>query len=172
MSIPRTSQGLERRLRAIERERRRVRSRIREVKRWAESLPESDVRLAEAALRAMPAEASPPPLAVGVLEMDADGMPDYGESVDLAPGPEGLDTKRVIMPRLQRTDLLRPAIGGQDTVARLMPPEHDRFRSYFGTTGLKRVREARQDRGHQRLRALFMILMVLVLGFILFKMVT
>lgn len=159
-------------MRAIDRERRRVRTRIREVKRWAESLPESDVRLAEAALRAMPIEAIPPPLAVGVLEMDTDEMPAYGESVDFAPGPEGLDTKRVIMPRLQHTDLLRPAIGGHDTVARLMPPEHDRFRSYFGTTGLKRVREARQDRGRQRLRALFMILMVLGLGFILFKMIT
>ncbi|MDD2240894.1 MAG: hypothetical protein PHO14_05785 [Kiritimatiellae bacterium] len=172
MSIPRTSQAMERRLRAIDRERRRVRTRIREVKRWAESLPESDVRLAEAALREMPVEAIPPPLAVDVLDMETEGMPAYGESVDFEPGPEGLDTKRVIMPRLQRTDLLRPAIGGQETVTRLMPPAHDRFRSYFGTTGLKRVREARQDRGRQRLRALFMILMVLGLGFILFKMVT
>ena len=36
----------------------------------------------------------------------------------------------------------------------------------------KRVREARREQGTHRLRAIFMILMVMTLGFILFKMVT
>lgn len=171
MAALRKAQLLERRLREIEREGRRVRERICEVRRWADSMSEADRHLAESALREVPVEALPPPLATGVLEMESADMPGPGVSVELAPGPEGLD-KRVVMPRLQRTDLLRPAIGGQGVSTRLLPPEHDRFRSYFGTTGLKRVREARQDRGHQRLRALFMVLMVLMLGFILFKMVT
>ncbi len=172
MAALRKAQLLERRLREIEREGRRVRERIREVRQWADSMSEADRHLAESALREVPMEAVPPPLATGVLEMESADIPGHGVSVELAPGPEGLDTKRVVMPRLQRTDLLRPAVGGQGVSARLLPPEHDRFRSYFGTTGLKRVREARQDRGHQRLRALFMVLMVLILGFILFKMVT
>jgi len=78
----------------------------------------------------------------------------------------------VVMPRLQRTDLLRPAIGGTATAPRLMEPEHDRFHNYFGSAGLKRVREARKERGNQRIRTIFMVLMVATLGFILFKMVT
>lgn len=169
----RKQNAIERRLREIERERRRVRERIQEVRRWADSIPESDRLLREYSGRAeWAAESIPPPVSVGVLEMDAAEMPEHEVSLDFSPGPEGLDTKRVVMPRLQRTDLLRPAIGGHSAAARLMEPEHDRFRSYFGTTGLKRVREARRDQGNQRLRATFMVLMVLTLGFILFKMVT
>lgn len=173
MAALRKPSAIERRLREIERERRRVRERIQEVRRWADSIPESDRMPREYAYRMeTPAEVIAPPVAVGVLEMDSAEMPEHEMSLDFAPGPEGLDTKRVVMPRLQRTDLLRPAIGGHSASARLTEPEHDRFRSYFGTTGLKRVREARRDHGNQRLRASFMILMVLILGFILFKMIT
>jgi hypothetical protein len=119
------------------------------------------------------ADAIPPPIAIGVLEMDSAGDAQNEVALDFSPGPDGLDIKRVVMPRLQRTDLLRPALGGSSAAAaRLMEPEHDRFRSYFGAAGLKRVREARRDRGSQRVRAIFMVLMVFTLGFILFKMVT
>jgi hypothetical protein len=173
MAALRKQNAIERRLREIERERRRVRERIHEVRRWADSIPESDRMPREFSGYAESlAEAIPPPVSVGVLEMDSAEMPEHEMSLDFAPGPEGLDTKRVVMPRLQRTDLLRPAIGGHPGATRLMEPEHDRFRNYFGTTGLKRVREARRDHGNQRLRAMFMVLMVLTLGFILFKMVT
>ena len=107
-----------------------------------------------------------------MLEREAADAPVDETALDFTPGPEGLDTKRVVMPRLQRTDLLRPALGGAAVAPRLAPPAHDRFRNYFGTAGLKRVREARKEQGSQRIRAVFMMIMVATLGFILFKMVT
>ena len=179
MAALRKQSALDKRLREIERERRRVRSRVDEVRRWADSVPDAAQMLKEPRFRGEPAvrayrhaDEIPPPLAVGVLEMDAVGMPENEMSLDFAPGPDGLDTKRVVMPRLERTDLLRPAIGGHAAATRLMEPEHDRFRNYFGSAGLKRVREARRDRGNHRVRAIFMMMMVMTLGYILFKMVT
>lgn len=179
MAAVRKQTVLERRLREIDRERNRVRHRIQEVRRWADSVPGGVEALEEWRRRrpdppppAAPVEAIPPPLAMGVLEMDAATGPENEIALDFAPGPEGLDTKRVVMPRLQRTDLLRPSIGGHASTPRLAEPEFDRFRSYFGTTGLKRVREARRERGSHRIRAIFMILMVLTLSYILFKMLT
>ena len=106
-----------------------------------------------------------------MLEREAADAPVDETALDFTPGPEGLDTKRVVMPRLQRTDLLRPAIGGA-AANKLVEPEYDRFRNYFGAAGLRRVREARREQGNHRIRAIFMIVMVLTLGFILFKMIT
>lgn len=176
----RRSQQLERRLRAIERERREVRRRLEEVRRFVSAAPAvSDDRPAARVPRAEPAppapepaEALPPPMQVGVLEMEAADAPLHESSLEFAPGPDGLDMKRVVMPQLQRTDLLRPSAGGVANGGRLMVPEHDRLQNVYGTTGLGRVRRGRRDRAHQRIRALFMVGMVLVLGFILFKMVT
>ena len=160
----------DRRLREIEREKAKVREQLEEVRRWAEANPEAyqalqETRLRETTLQTVATSA-------GVVEREADAAPGDEAALDFSPGPEGLDTKRVVMPRLHRTDLLRPAIGGSATNARLMEPEHDRFRNYLGAAGLKRIRETRQERGSQRLRAIFMALMVAILGFILFKMVT
>ena len=175
MAASRKQNALERRLKEIEREKTEVRARLEEVRRWADAAPaEMEPRLRAAAVpdgyrgdaaarRAADAD---------VVEREAEGSPDGETSLAFAPGPDGLDVKRVVMPRLQRTDLLRPAIGGGAASARLMEPEHDRFRNYFGSAGLKRVREARKEQGNQRVRAIFMILMVATLGFILFKMVT
>ena len=160
----------ERRLREIEREKTQVREQLEEVRRWAEANPEAYQVLQEA--RSRPAAVPAVPAPAGMEERESGAVPDAEMAVDFAPGPEGLDTKRVVMPRLQRTDLLRPAIGGGATSARLVEPEHDRFRNYFGSAGLKRVREARKEQGNQRVRAIFMILMVATLAFILFKMVT
>ena len=170
--------ALERRLREVERERRRVRERIRDVRREID--PEEVGRLgrgprlrrAATAAPPPPVEDVPPPLALGVLEMESPVVPDQETSLDFEPGPDGLDTKRVVMPRLQRTDLLRPSIGGHPAATRLLEPEHDRFRNYLGSAGLKRVREARREKGSPRARAIFMVGMVLTLGYILFKMVT
>ena len=174
MAARRKHSDLERRLKEIEREKTEVRARLDEVRRWADAAPaETEPRLraaavpdgyrGDAAARRFAAE--------DVVERESDGSPD-GETLAFAPGPDGLDVKRVVMPRLQRTDLLRPAIGGGGASARLVEPEHDRFRNYFGSAGLKRVREARKEQGNQRVRAIFMILMVATLGFILFKMIT
>ena len=168
MAAVRKSQSLDKRLREIEREKARVRERIEELRR----APGAGGRAGGESPLPAAADPVPPPLAVGVLEMESPDLPDREVALDFAPGPEGLDVKRVVMPRLQRTDLLRPSIGGHSAATRLMEPEHDRFRSYFGTTGLKRVREARRERGSHRLRAVFMIVMVLTLSYILFKMVT
>jgi hypothetical protein len=183
MATSRKQNGWERRLREIEREKERVRGQMDEVRRWADSIPDAEQMLQEPRFRGTAASPGRQTAAAagtygagvggaGVLEMESPDAPDHETSLDFEPGPDGLDTKRVVMPRLQRTDLLRPAIGGSASASRLVEPEHDRFRSYFGSAGLKRVREARREQGTHRLRAIFMILMVLTLGFILFKMVT
>jgi hypothetical protein len=183
MATARKQNGWERRLKEIEREKENVRGRMEEVRGWADSVPDAAQMLQEPRLRgttspdARRTEAAAGAFGtvfggIGVVEMGTEASPENETSLDFAPGPEGLDTKRVVMPRLQRTDLLRPAIGGSASATRLIEPEHDRFQNYFGTTGLKRVREARQEKGSQRIRTIFMILMVATLGFILFKMIT
>lgn len=163
MAALRKRNAWERRLKEIERERAQVREQLEEVRRWVATAPEPGFR---------PPESQVHPVAAGVVEREAEAAPGGEATLDFAPGPEGLDTKRVVMPRLQRTDLLRPAIGGSPGGARLVEPEYDRFRSYLGAAGLKRVRETRKEQGSQRLRAVFMVIMVAVLGFILFQMVT
>ena len=180
MAATRTSSALDKRLREIEREKARVRERMEEVRRWAGSVPEEGMRLAEPRLKepAIPEGmrlratgwTDALPGGVGVLERVAEEVPVNEVSLELAPGPEGLDTKRVVMPRLERTDLLRPSIGGGPSASKLAEPEFDRFRNYFGAASLRRVRENRREQGHQRLRAIFMMIMMLMLGFILFKM--
>ena len=170
-------------MREIEREKARVRERMDDVHRWADTIPEAERVIKEPKFRATAIPDSPydeDPIRpfgmvykeVGVVERQAEEMPTNESTLDFQPGPERLDTKRVVMPRLQRTDLLRPGIGNPNAQTHLPEPEHERFRSYFGTAGLKRVRQARRERGSQRLRTFFMILMVLTLGFILLKMVT
>ena len=161
-------------MKEIEREKAEVRARLDEVRRWADAAPaETEPRLRAAAVPdGYRGDAGARRSDVAdVVERESEGSPD-GETLAFAPGPDGFDVKRVVMPRLQRTDLLRPAIGGGVASTRLMEPEHDRFRNYFGSAGLKRVREARKEQGNQRVRAIFMILMVATLGFILFKMIT
>lgn len=171
--------ALERRLKEIEREKTELRARLQEVRRRTDESPvaaqlAAEPRLRDAAVPAgyrgdHPARRRNEP---AVFESDAAAAPEGEISLDFEPAPDGLDTKRVVMPRLQRTDLLRPAIGGTASSARLMEPEHDRFRNYFGSAGLKRVREARREPGSQRARTVFMVLMVATLSFILFKMIT
>lgn len=165
-------------MKEIEREKAVVRSQLEEVRRWANDVPDVTSQRPEPRLRAAAVpEGYRGDSAVhrtggaDVMERESDDSPD-GETVAFAPGPDGLDVKRVVMPRLQRTDLLRPTIGGGTAATRLMEPEHDRFRNYFGSAGLKRVREAHKEQGNQRARAIFMIFMVATLGFILFKMLT
>ncbi len=168
-------------MKEIEREKEQVRGQMDEVRRWADSIPDAEQMLQEPRLRgAARPDARRVMAAAGaygagfghVVEVEAPDVPEDETSLNFEPGPDGLDTKRVVMPRLERTDLLRPAIGGNTSSARLVEPEHDRFRNYFGSAGLKRVREARREQGNHRIRAVFMILMVLTLGFILFKMIT
>jgi hypothetical protein len=181
MAASRKRNAWERRLREIEREKAQLREQIAGVRRWADAVPDAGQRLPEPRFRGTAApDVRRTDIASnsygigfsGVVEMPAEDSPENETALDFAPGPEGLDTKRVVMPRLQRTDLLRPAIGGGPSAAKLVEPEHDRFRNYFGNAGLKRVREARRDQGSQRLRTVFMLMMVLTLGFILFKMIT
>lgn len=184
MAALRKRNAVERRLREIEREKAAVRAQLDEVRRWAEDVPDAgqswpEPRLREAAIPAgyrrsdgAFAALDGVPGRVGVLERETDDAPEGETSLDFTPGPDGLDVKRVVMPRLQRTDLLRPSIGGSAVAPRLAAPEHDRFRNYFGTAGFKRVREARKEQGSQRLRTFFMLAMVATLGFILFKMIT
>jgi hypothetical protein len=182
MAALRKQSVLERRLREIEREKKRLRKQMAEVRQWAddEAMPvalRTEPRWRGGAGPASGRARVPAGDGAGagmgmarVIECEAERAPEEETTLDFAPGPEGLDTKRVVMPRLQRTDLLRPAIGGTGSASKLVEPEYDRFRNYFGSAGLKRVREARRERGSQRVRAIFMLVMVLTLGFILFKM--
>lgn len=183
MSAVRTSKFLERRLREIEREKARIREQMEEVREWADTIPDPGTllktpRYRETAVPDMPGGEEPiRPFGTTIREVEVverltEDTPEHERALDFEPGPEGLDTKRVVMPRLQRTDLLRPGMGDPRTQAHLVPPEYERFRNYFGSAGLKRVRHARRVKGSQRFRTVFMILMVLVLGFILLKMVT
>ncbi|MDR0994285.1 MAG: hypothetical protein LBN38_06980 [Verrucomicrobiota bacterium] len=173
----RKERALERRLKEIEREKARIREQMADVARWVEPVTAVAVmpRVRESAVpdarRVANHSIGNVLSGMGVVEIQAEDVPENASSLEFAPGPGGLETKRVVMPRLQRTDLLRPSVGGSHA-PRLAEPEYDRFRNYFGTTGLKRVREARRERGSQRVRTLFMIGMVFTLGFILFKMVT
>lgn len=175
MAAIRNRDALARRLKDIERERELVRAEIEAVRRRMRSLAGAEPWSGEPRLReaVLPPGYSATTTDSGASEWDGAGAsaPDDAIALDFEPGPDGLNIKRVVMPQLERTDLLRPAL---DPIprARVAQPEHDRFRNYFGTTGLKRVRESRQERGNSRARAVFMLLMVLVLGFILFKMVT
>ena len=166
-------------MKEIEREKAVLRTQMDEVRRWADDGPADVGSRSEPRLRAAAVPEGYRGTSVArrlaeadVLEREAEETPVDETSLAFAPGPDGLDVKRVVMPRLQRTDLLRPAIGGTATAARLVEPEHDRFRNYFGSAGLKRVREARKEQGSQRARTVFMLLMVATLGFILFKMIT
>ena len=172
MAAVRIPNAWERRLRETEREKAILRAQLEEVRRWADANPEARQPLTEPHPRDALVAAAPAFAGVGVVERESATVPGNETVLDFAPGPEGLDTKRVVMPRLQRTDLLRPAIGGAAANTRLAEPEHDRFRSYLGAAGLKRVRETRQEQGSQRIRTIFMAIMVAVLGFILFQMVT
>lgn len=177
MAARRKQSDLERRLKEIERERSELRARIDEVRRWADAVPADQAPRTEPRLRAaaVPESLRRETSARAFLDVEAREAaetPADETSLEFAPGPDGLDVKRVVMPRLQRTDLLRPAIGGSASATRLIEPEHDKFRNYFGSAGLKRVREVRKEQGSQRARAIFMLLMVATLGFILFKMIT
>ncbi|NCD23095.1 MAG: hypothetical protein EOL90_09170 [Spartobacteria bacterium] len=177
MAARRKQSDLERRLKEIERERSELRARIDEVRRWADAVPADYAPRTEPRLRAaaVPESLRRETSARAFLDVEAREAaetPADETSLEFAPGPDGLDVKRVVMPRLQRTDLLRPAIGGSASATRLIEPEHDKFRNYFGSAGLKRVREVRKEQGSQRARAIFMLLMVATLGFILFKMIT
>lgn len=177
MAARRKHSDLERRLKEIEREKAELRARIDEVRRWTDAVPveyapRSEPRLRAAAVPESQLREASARALLEIEEREATDPPADETSLDFAPGPDGLDVKRAVMPRLQRTDLLRPAIGGAATATRLIEPEHDRFRNYFGSAGLKRVREARKEQGSQRARAVFMLLMVATLGFILFKMIT
>ncbi len=169
----------ERRLKEIEREKAELRTQIRTVERWPDSplpgIPPGEPRLREAAIPVGYRGAHPALLRdnLEVLVHDTAELPPGEVALDFEPGPDGLATKRVVMPRLQRTDLLRPAMGAAPPAAgRLGEPRHDQLRNYYGVAGLKRVREARREHGSQRLRTLFMVGMVLVLSYVLCQMLT
>lgn len=179
MADRRNMSAWERRLKEIEREKAELRTQIRAVERWPDSpqpgTPPGEPRLRDAAIPVGYRGAHPALLRDNpeLLEPGSADLPPGEIAVDFAPGPDGLATKRVVMPRLQRTDLLRPATGGAPTAAgRLAEPRHDQLRNYYGVAGLKRVREARREQGSQRARTVFMVGMVLVLSYVLFKMLT
>ena len=183
MATTRKQADWARRLKEIEREKVRLREQMQEIRCRADSIPDAEQMGQEPRWRATAEPDARRTAAaagsygagfagVGVLETESADSPENETALDFVPGPDGLDTKRVVMPRLQRTDLLRPAIGGAAAANKLVEPEYDRFRNYFGAPGLRRVREARREQGNHRIRAIFMIVMVLTLGFILFKMIT
>ena len=77
-----------------------------------------------------PVEAGRRAWATGGREREWADLPGHGVSVELAPGPEGLETKRGVMPRLQRTDLLRPLVS---PFARLAPTSRGTMQPHVTT---------------------------------------
>ena len=121
MADRRNMSAWERRLKEIEREKAELRTQIRTVERWPDApqpgTPPSEPRLRDAAIPVGYRGAHPALLRDNpeLLEPGTADLPPGEIAVDFAPGPDGLATKRVVMPRLQRTDLLRPATGGAPT---------------------------------------------------------
>ena len=181
------SNPLEERLKAIERERRALRDRLEAL----QSMPDlagpgpSSPRLRGPVLpdrrsrAAAPAPAAPAPepapVLSAVVEREADLSPEDAQSLDFAPGPDGVAIKHAAMPRIQRIGMVQPYASQR---AATLPdsigePEHDRLRNYLGNGGgLHRLREDRKTRGNQRAKAIFMAGMVCLLAWILFRMMT
>lgn len=110
----------------------------------------------------------------GVCERNARETPEHLSTLDFEPAPDGLELKQAVAPRIQRMDMLHPYPGRLPPTPenRLQEPEFDRFRNYVGAMNIQRAREARKEHGHQRVKAIFMAGMVLLLGFIFFRMMT
>ena len=97
------------------------------------------------------------------------------QSLDFEPGPDGVSIKHAAMPRIQRLDMVQPYASRRPATLpdSIGEPEYDRLRNYLGNGGgIHRLHEDRKTRGSQRAKAIFMALMVVLLAFILFRMMT
>lgn len=177
--------ALEERLKAIEREKRSLRDRVAAL----ESLPDpvypgpSAPRLRgpampsarEAVAAVVPAAAPARSAAPAVAERESGASPEEAVSLDFAPGPDGVAIKHAAMPRIERVGMVQPYAGRRPATLpdSIGEPEYDRLRNYLGNGGgLHRLREDRKTRGSQRAKAIFMAMMVCLLAWILFRMVT
>lgn len=173
------SNVLEDRIKAIERERRALRDRMAAL----EAIPDlpgpgpSAPRIRAAALpRSRKAAAVPAPAPVPQPEPGpAAAAPEDAQSLDFEPGPDGVSIKHAAMPRIQRLDMVQPYASRRPATLpdSIGEPEYDRLRNYLGNGGgIHRLHENRKSRGSQRAKAIFMALMVVLLAFILFRMMT
>ena len=184
------SNPLEERLKAIERERRALRDRLEQLQSMPDLsgpgpsaprlrdpvFPDRRARAAApSAAPVTPAAPEPAPVLSAVVEREADLSPEDAQSLDFAPGPDGVAIKHAAMPRIQRIGMVQPYASQRSATLpdTIDEPEHDRLRNYLGNGGgLHRLREDRKTRGNQRAKAIFMAGMVCLLAWILFRMVT
>lgn len=177
--------ALEERLKTIEREKRALRDRVAALEALPDvslpgpsaprlrgpAMPRAREEAAAAAARTAPAP-SPAP---AVAERESAASPEDAVSLDFAPGPDGVAIKHAAMPRIERVGMVRPYAGRRPATLpdSIGEPEYDRLRNYLGNGGgLHRLREDRKTRGSQRAKAIFMALMVVLLAYILFRMMT
>ena len=183
------SSALEERLKAIEREKRALRDRVAALEAMRDSfhsapsaprlrgpaMPRAREEAALAAAAAAAVSAPARPAAPAVAERKSGASPEEAVSLDFAPGPDGVAIKHAAMPRIQRIDMVQPYAGRRPATlpGSIGEPEYDRLRNYLGNGGgLHRLREDRKTRGNQRAKAIFMALMVVLLAYILFRMMT
>ena len=109
MATSRKQNAWERRLKEIEREKADVRAQLEAVRRWADAVPDAAQMLQEPRLRgtAVPEGYRADPAArrfgdADVVETESEQSPDGESSLNFAPGPDGLDDYRRIIPDLQR----------------------------------------------------------------------
>ena len=123
------------------------------------SLPRGEETLRNAGLLVSDDDASLPP-----------------ESPDFAPGPADVTVKHVSAPVIRRSAPLTPPLHANDRgrVPRiLVEPEHDRLRTYLGSNGFARGHlRSRSREGSYRARAIFVVLLVLLLGFLVVRWFT
>lgn len=172
------SNALEDRIKAIERERRALRDRMAAL----EAMPDTPApgptapRLRAAAMPRSRKPATPAPVPVPEPQPESAAVvPEDAQSLDFEPGPDGVTIKHAAMPRIQRLDMVQPYASRRPATLpeSIGEPEYDRLRNYLGNGGgLHRLREDRKTRGNQRAKAIFMALMVVLLAYILFRMVT
>ena len=170
------SNALEDRIKAIERERRALRDRMAAL----EAMPDmpapgpSAPRLRAPAIpeARKPAVQTPPPRPE---PEPAAVAPEDAQSLDFESAPDGVSIKHAAMPRIQRLDMVQPYASRRPATLpdSIGEPEYDRLRNYLGNGGgIHRLHENRKSRGSQRAKAIFMALMVVLLAFILFRMMT
>lgn len=110
-----------------------------------------------------------------------DETPPPGDSAEFAPPPDGVSIKNSVAPdHIQRSGFLRPGL--PSAMPDPIPaPSHDRLRTYLGASAFNRPKpgDAHRKRlnpdpaaGSSRAKAIFLVGMVLLLGYLVYRAFT
>lgn len=124
--------------------------------------------------------AAPPPLFRGTAEPTRRGSPTVGlqpgVAQDMMPPvePEAGELMQAVMPEIQRsTPVFEPGLkhyAGRHQ--RALRPSYESIHSLLGVGSIRQLRHERRNRPHPKARAIFFVLMVLLLGTMFFRMIT